>query len=167
MSNITNNRINTVIPDPDLIAAKQHIQDVGTLLPFLIGLEYEEKKGMVGINLTNKQFVEDCLNEMNLEPGLMPSFIDPSHVKADYQLYLQTDQLILATQDLLDKLRDTQFLAGAEAYSVCLIYYRIAEAAAKAGLPGADERYNRLKERFKDQGTPNTPEPPTPDTPSV
>jgi hypothetical protein len=65
-------------------------------------------------------------------------------------------------EDYLDKVRDTQYLAGAEAYAVCLIYYKILEAAAKAGIAGAAERYNRLKVRFEGQGGPGTPTPPAP-----
>ncbi|MCF8256319.1 MAG: hypothetical protein K9J06_02130 [Flavobacteriales bacterium] len=59
----------------------------------------------------------------------------------------------------------TQFLAGAEAYSVCLIYYKILEAAAKAGMPGADERYNRLKERFVQLSESEDTPPPTDEKP--
>ncbi len=86
---------------------------------------------LVGINLSNKQFVQDCHNEMAIEPGILPAFIDPNSVRNDFQLWLQLDQVKLATHDLLDKLSDTQFLAG-----VCQIYYCLVEAAAKAGLPG-------------------------------
>jgi hypothetical protein len=69
-------------------------------------------------------------------------------------------------EDYLDKERDTQYLAGVEAYAICLIYYRMIEAAAKAGLPGADERYNRLKSRFMGQG-PQGGEQPEGTTPPV
>lgn len=174
MSNITNNRINTVAAETDLVAAIQHVKDAGNLFPFLIGLEAGEKKSLQGINVSNKVWVEECLNEMELEPGILPAFIDPSNVKADYLLFNQLERVKVATQDLLDKLSDTQYLAGAEAYAVCLIYYRLVEAAAKAGLPGADERYNRLKARFEEQGprpNPNSgstePRPDTPETPQA
>ena len=72
MSNITNNRINLTIPPADQVAAKQHFIDLKLLLPFLLGLEAEEKKGMQGINVSNKQWVEDCLNEMWQEPSILP-----------------------------------------------------------------------------------------------
>ncbi len=152
MANIQNNRIDTIVSDADMTAAKQHFTDLVTLLPFLKGLEKEEKKGMQGIHVANKQFVQDCINEMDQDPSMLPSFIDVNNVKNDFNLYNQLDQLQVFAQDFVDKLGDTQYLAGAEAYNVCLIYYRIAEAAAKAGLPGADERYNRLKSRFENQG---------------
>jgi hypothetical protein len=72
------------------------------------------------------------------------------------------EEVAIKLEDYLDKVRDTQYLAGAEAYAVCLIYYKILEAAAKAGIAGAAERYNRLKVRFEGQGGPGTPTPPAP-----
>lgn len=165
MSNITNNRINQTIPPADQATAKQHFIDLNLLLPFLVGLEGEEKKGMQGINVSNKQWVEDCLNEMEQDPSILPGFINPLNVKNDYTLFLELDKIIVHAKDFLDKLSDTQYLAGAEAYAVCLIYYRLAEAAAKAGLPGADERYNRLKERFVQSPEPPKPTPPPADGP--
>lgn len=152
MSNITNNRLNLVIPPADVDTVIQSLETVSTTLPFLIGLEADEKRAMQSINGSNKIFVEDCLNEMGLSSDILPNFIDPQGVQTDYDLFVQLDSLRIMLEDLLDKVKDTQYLAGAEAYKVCLIYYRLVEAAAKAGLPGADERYNRLKERFSAQG---------------
>lgn len=155
--NITHNRIDLVMPPADLTTVKQHITDAAAVTPWLIGLEDDEKKGMPGINVQNKQFVEDCLNEMAAEPGILPSFIDPTKVKTDFVLFTQLEEVAIRLEDYLDKVRDTQYLAGAEAYAICLIYYRLVEAAAKAGLPGADERYRRLKVRFEAQGDRQTP----------
>ena len=160
--NITNNRIDLTIPPADQVTIKQHIADASAVTPWLIGLEDDEKKGMVGINVQNKQFVEDCLIEMSSATGIMPAFIDPVKVKNDLVLFTQLEEVAIQLEDYLDKVRDSQYLAGAEAYAVCLIFYRLCEAAAKAGLPGADERYRRLKVRFEGQGGPGTPTPPAP-----
>ena len=53
-------------------------------------------------------------------------------------------------------------LCGSEAYASSLTAYRLFEAAASAGLPGADSVYNALKQRFAGQGTTGgtTPTPP-------
>jgi hypothetical protein len=64
---------------------------------------------------------------------------------------------------LAEKLDDTQMLAGSEAYITALAAYRNFDAAAKAGIQGADTIYNHLKERFKGQGgAGNTNTPPNP-----
>ena len=154
MSNITNNRLNLTITPAQQAAAQQHLTDLKAQFPFLIGLTAAEKKSNVGINVSNKQWVEDCIVEMEQDSSLLPGFITTQQVKNDLQLFEELEVVKVEAADFFARISDTQFLAGAEAYAVCLIYYRILEAAAKAGIPGANERYNRLKERFQDQGTP-------------
>lgn len=70
----------------------------------------------------------------------------------DYQLYLQLDEFLGLTETLLEKLSDTQMLAGSEAYSNALVAYRLFGSAAKAGLNGADSVYDKLASRFAGQG---------------
>jgi hypothetical protein len=152
MSNIMNNRVNTVIPPAEMVTAQQHFTDLRSQLPFLIGLAMEEKTGMIGIQVDNKHWVEQCIVEMEQDPSWLPPFLSVTNVKNDLNVFHQLEVLKVDAQDFVDRLSDTQFLAGAEAYSVCLIYYKVLEAAARAGVPGADERYNRLKGRFAGQG---------------
>lgn len=154
MSNIQNNRLNITVTPAEQAAAQQHFADLRAQFPFFIGLTAAEKKAMNGINVSNKQWVQDCITEMEQDPSLLPGFLTPAQVKTDLQLFEQLEVIKVEALDFYDRVSDTQFLAGAEAYAVCLIYYRILEAAAKAGMPGADERYNRLKERFAGQGGP-------------
>ena len=65
-----------------------------------------------------------------------------------------------------EQLLDTQILAGSDAYATALMIYRLAESAAKAGLPGADTLYQTLRQRFVAQGTPAAA-PPGPVAPKV
>ena len=51
------------------------------------------------------------------------------------------------------KLNDTQMIAGSEAYVTALTAYRLFDAAAKAGVAGADTVNDLLKVRFADQGS--------------
>lgn len=164
--NITNNRLDLVLTDPQIAAAVQHFTDLKAGLPPLIGLTADEKKAMPGIDVSNKQWALDCLNEMEQDPSLLPGFLTPNNVKRDLVLFDQLEVIKVNALDFADRISDTQYLAGAEAYAVCLIYYRILEAAAKAGIPGADERYNRLKSRFMGQG-PQGGEQPEGTTPPV
>jgi hypothetical protein len=160
MANITDNRLNLVMTDPELASAVQHFTDLKTQMPFLVGLALGEKKEMQGINVSNKAWVEDCIIEMEQDPSILPGFLTPAMVTRDLKLFEQLDVVRVNAADFAAKVSDTQFLAGAEAYAVCLIYYKILEAAAKAGIAGAAERYNRLKARFENQGgtgTPTTP----------
>lgn len=150
--NITVNRLDLVLTDPQIAAAIQHFVDLKAGLPPLIGLTADEKKAMPGIDVSNKQWALDCLNEMEQDPSLLPGFLTPNNVKRDLVLFDQLEVIKVNALDFADRISDTQYMAGAEAYAVCLIYYRILEAAAKAGIAGADERYNRLRARFLGQG---------------
>jgi hypothetical protein len=55
--------------------------------------------------------------------------------------------------------RDTQILAGSEAYSTALMAYRMFQMAAQSGMPGLDSVVSRLSERFAGQGAANGAEP--------
>jgi len=68
---------------------------------------------------------------------------------------------------LYNKVRDTQMLAGSEAYSSSLMIYRMFKSAADTGVPGTQAIYNGLKERFahnqsnKEEQQTDIPEEPT------
>ena len=53
---------------------------------------------------------------------------------------------------LLEKIEDTQLLAGSEAYVSGLAFYKLVSAAAEAGVPGADAVSDLLRARFAGQG---------------
>lgn len=53
-------------------------------------------------------------------------------------------------------------LAGSEAYITALTAYRLLQSAAQDGVPGADTLYDRLKDRFAEQGRTDDTDPGTP-----
>ena len=53
---------------------------------------------------------------------------------------------------ILEKINDTQLLAGSEAYTSALTVYKLFGSAADAGIPGTDTIYDLLKQRFAGQG---------------
>ena len=71
-------------------------------------------------------------------------------------------------RDAAERISDTQVLAGSEAYVSALAAYRNFEAAAYAGIPGADTVYDLLRTRFANQGnTGSTTTPPATRPPRV
>jgi hypothetical protein len=75
----------------------------------------------------------------------------------DLSLFTQLDEIILLVKQLLERLEDTQMLAGSEAYTSALAVYRLISSAADAGVPGADAVNAQLKARFAGQGGAGTP----------
>ncbi len=161
MSNLTNNRINVTATAAQIAGAKSGIQAVNTNLPFLVGLTTNERIALPAINVNNKAFTEDAINAMVNNPTLAPSYLSVPNMQTDLTLFTQLDELIIIVKQLLERLEDTQLLAGSEAYVTALAAYKAIGGAADAGVAGADAIYNQLKARFANQGagtsTPSTP----------
>ena len=152
MSTLSNNRISVIVDDQSLGQVKEAFVVVNQLLPFLIGLNSEERQTLPKMNVANKQFVQDALMAMNNNQTLFPSYLSAVELNKDLTLFSQLDELVALSQQLTEKLRDTQILAGSEAYVSALSVYKMVTAAAQAGLPGADTVYDQLAERFAGQG---------------
>ncbi len=152
MTTVSNNRISVTIAENELTQAKTAFLNISNNLPFLVGLNNDEKVSMAKISVSNKQFVQDALTIMNNNAELFPAYMSSEELHKDLTLYSQLDELVALAQQLTEKLRDTQILAGSEAYVSALSVYRLVEAASKAGLPGADTAYDQLAERFAGQG---------------
>lgn len=161
MSNLLNNRLNLTATPVQITAVKTALQAANTNLPFLIGLTTEERIALPSINVNNKAFTEDAISAGVNNASLLPSYISVANMQNDLTLFNQLDEIIILTKQLLEKLEDTQLLAGSEAYSSALTVYKLFASAADAGVPGADAINNQLKQRFAAQGagksTPSTP----------
>jgi len=149
---ITSNRLSVTLTPAAITAIKTAIATVNTQLPFLLGLTSAERKAIPKIDVNNKVFVEDALTAINNNTGILPSYINATEIGKDLELFEQLDELVQLVGQLYDKLKDTQMLAGSEAYVSSLVAYKLFASAADAGLPGAESIYNQLKQRFTVSG---------------
>ena len=161
MSNLSNNRIDTVISDADLAMVNTALNDIESTLSFLIGLTVEERVQLPKINVANKSFTQDAINAVVNNSAMLPAYLDKTAMEKDMDLYLQLDKLAIRIRQLLEKIDDTQMLAGSEAFVAALTAYKLFAAAAAAGVAGSDAVYDTLKERFAGQGGSGTPPPTT------
>lgn len=157
MSNLSNNRINTTVTAAQITAVKGALQTIATNLPFLIGLTVDERIALPAINVNNKTFTEDAINVAVNNASLIPSYVAVGTMQNDMSLFTQLDEIIILTKQLLEKLEDTQLLAGSEAYVGALAVYKLIGSASDAGVPGADAIYDQLRQRFAGQGGAGTP----------
>ena len=148
MPNLNFNRMNVTATPEQVNAVKAALQAINTNLPFLTGLTPEERSTLPSINVNNKVFTEDAINAGLNNASLIPSYVSVANMQSDLTLFHQLDELILLTKQTLEKLEDTQLLAGSEAYTSALALYRLFGSAAEAAVPGADSIYAQLKERF-------------------
>jgi len=163
MATQQNNRLSVVLTETQMQNIKAAFAVLYQELPFLIGLTVDERQTLPKINDTNKTFTEDAANVAESNGSILPGYFNPGDVVVDLTLFKQLDQIFLWSNQLNEKIFDTRMLAGSEAYVNALTIYRLVEAAAKAGVPGADAAYDLLKERFNGQG----PSGGTTDTPPV
>ena len=150
--NITINRLNTVMKDAEITAVKNSIKDIYGNMPFLIGLTTDERVTLPKISENNKVFVGDSINALANNAPMLPLYLNVVDIKNDLTLYEQLDELEMLALQLVEKIQDTRMLCGSEAYVSSLAAYRMFEAAALAGIPGADAIYDMLKQRFAGQG---------------
>ena len=154
MANLSNNRLNTTATAAQIAAVKTALQTINTNLPFLIGLTTDERIALPAINVNNKAFTEDAINAAANNTALIPSYVNVPNMQNDLSLFTQLDEIILLVKQLLERLEDTQMLAGSEAYTSALAVYRL---ISDAGVPGADAINAQLKARFAGQGGAGTP----------
>ena len=153
--NENNNRVNAAIPATDLAAI---LTTIGTLASRLssvtIGLTEDERKTLPRINVANRAFVQDALNLMGTDDGasFIPAYLQPAAAQVDLELFEQMDQIFAALQPIFQRVIDTRTLSGSEGYSTSLTFYKLAQSAAEAGIPGAQAIVDALKARFTGQG---------------
>ena len=106
----------------------------------------------------DKIFTEDAINAAVNNMDMLPGYLSVSGVQTDMKLFNQLDELVPMVRKQLEKLEDTRFLAGSEAYTTALMIYKLFGAAAESGIPGADAIVAQLRERFTSNGnSPNNP----------
>ena len=155
MSNVTENRLNTVIAQADMTTINTNVSGINSKLP-LGSLNEEQRGSMLSINEANKVFAEDVVMEMNISgTGIVPPFLNVTFIQTDLTLFGQLDSIEANLMNTLQRVKDLKRIAGHEAYGMALAVYKIYECANAAGIPGAKQAYDKLKARFDAQGRPN------------
>ena len=160
-TNSTNNRLSATLPAAKLAKITQLLTDLNAELDFTVGLTADERISLPKMNDGTEPFVDDALAGAQQNTDLFPAYVKMEELQKDLTLYTQLGPLVSRLAGLSEQLRDTQMLAGSEAYVTALMIYRLAESASKAGLPGADTLYQTLRKRFVGQGTPGFKPAPT------
>lgn len=150
--NYFNNRISKEITETEFSEMKALLSDLAGKLNFLIGLTKKERLSIPRISRANKLFVEDAVQITQKNKSIFPIFIDVDEIERDYRLYNQLGELLQEVGILGEKLRDTQALAGSEAYTASLSCYKFLQIAAQNGMPGTDTLVDVLSGRFAKQG---------------
>jgi hypothetical protein len=153
MSNLTENKLNTVIAAADITAINTSIVAIASKLP-AGSLTDDQRLSLKSIDVANKVFVEDVITEIGVSgTGIIPAFISPTSIQNDLTLFTQLDGIEASLLNLLQRISDLKRLSGDEGYSMALSAYKIFDAANQAGISGAKQAFDKLKVRFDAQGS--------------
>lgn len=153
MGNISNNLVNGIIGQPALGVAHTAIQTVGSSIAGVAHtLTDEERASYHSLDVNNKVFVEEALQEATNHSMMLPSAINVMFLSNDLTLFNETDELESLLEEQLRVVRDTKRVAGHEAYVMALTIYTLFRALAAAGVQGAQQSADRLGERFANNG---------------
>ncbi len=153
MSNLTENKLNTVIATTDITAMNTAITTLASKLPTGT-LTDEQRNTLKAMDVNNKIFVEDVLTELSISgTGIVPPFINSTFIQNDLTLFEQLDRLEANVANVAQRIADLKRICGDEAYTAALTVYRIYDGANLAGIPNSKQAYEKLKSRFDTQNT--------------
>lgn len=160
MANITSNLIDQVVTPAQGTAVQGALTLINTTLAGVFrSLTDEERLSLFSLNVNNKVFVEEAIEEIGLHTTLLPAAVSLSQMQNDLELFEQLGSMETQLVDILNKVRDTKRRAGHEAYAMGLTGYTIFKALAASGVDEAKQPADRLGERFATSGG-AAPEPP-------
>jgi hypothetical protein len=143
------NKISAIISQQDLTDITNAINLISTKMPFLLGLDEDERKTLLKINNSNKTFSEDVVRVWPTVSNYLPAYLNKAELEKDLNLFNALDNVRILLESLTAKVTDTQIMAGNETYNVSLIAYRSIATAARSSQPGAQGAYDQLSPRFQ------------------
>jgi hypothetical protein len=150
MSNLNPNRLNLTYPAADMTLMKSNANATIAKIPAGATLTEDERASGGDINVDNKIFVDDTLNELNSNgAAIMPAWFSVPNLSNDVAFFDQSEELISLYQNIILRLKDAQRIAGREALINARKAYEQYKSAADGGVAGAQTSYDKLKIRFE------------------
>ena len=156
------NKLNITFTQPQLDAINLAVNQILANIPLAQNLTKEERTSLQNIADERRAFVEKVIdNYAPSNPRLVSGFAGtlPEAV-TDLTLFRQFENPIERMLSVIEIFKDTQQIAGSEAYTFSRHFYETTQTAAANRVPGTDVIVDDLGQLFEGQGTP--PVPPTP-----
>jgi hypothetical protein len=152
------NRIDATLSIEDRDKVLHHIQDIKSILHFLVDLSADELRSLPKMGDKSRAFVTQALTVAEQDDSFLPRSFDSAEMRKDVELTEALLPIWTAISSLKELVDDTYTLAGSEAYVSALIVYQAAKANGKGSA--LDATLDALGQRFarKSKGkTPDTP----------
>jgi hypothetical protein len=144
-----NNSHSTAIPADILAQALAKAEDLRALLaPYVTPLTPTQRKSIAKMGDKTLAFVEKALELAQSNPEFVPPYLDLNEFVIDFSDTHNIEPLLIAVEQLVSGIDDTQMLAGSESYHAALIFYNSVKEAAVRNVAGAKDVYNALRVRF-------------------
>ena len=141
--------IKAQIPEEKMILVKKSMKEIGLALPFTINLTLEEKRALPKMGDKSIAFVEKSLEFASENTQYLPAFVDVQEFKQDIDLAKDLKTIMNILIPVTEKITDTFYAVGSEAFTAALIFYNCVKRASKMGVPGSDAIAAELQKRYK------------------
>ena len=129
----------------DILAA---IATLKQKLPFVIGLTNQQRHDMLKLGDKTVGFEEKCATYMGNRPDLIPPYIDMVELGKDRAARAQVGTIMRALAEVTQSLDDTDMQLSHEILLPDMSFYNNVQLSAHNNVPGAQEIYDDLSERF-------------------
>lgn len=141
------NKVDAEVLKQDTAAVMAALETIRKKLPFLVALAPDERKRLSKLGRKSQTFTHQALDVATQHPELMPGCLDVAKAQRDIGLFVALNPILNAVSELQTQLKDTQMLAGSEAYAAARMAYSSAKTIGK-GM-GMDDVVGNLSMRFE------------------
>lgn len=144
-----NDLIRVVFTQEEKEAAKQALQTLSQIIASKAPvLSTDDRSTFGSVAEQNKLKINKARSYMQQFPDLIPSFIDHDEFERDFQARIDTEELIILTEDIYNKLSDMKILLDYDNYQDMLSFYRSVRYSAREQISNAVTVYTDMKQFF-------------------
>lgn len=152
------NRINVVLTPETRDQILQAVSALKTLMPFLIKLSDADRKALQMLDDGRKPFTQKAYDYASRNNAINPGTEMVLAGMHDLDLYSDLSTVEKDLLQMVEMVRDTKQLAGAETYEIARFIYMKAKMAVKMKEPGMQTVVDELGKLYKQ--TPSAPSEP-------
>lgn len=140
------NKVDADFSAQDLEAVMAALETIREKLPFLVGLSTDERRRLSKLGRKSQTFAHQALDMASQHPELMPACLNLEEARRDMNLFISLNPVLQTLSELQRLVKDTQTVAGSEAYATARLAYTSAKNIGH-GL-GLDDVVGTLSRRF-------------------
>lgn len=142
------NRVSATLSAADKDAILAALALIKSKLPFLVGLNDDERGELPRLGNKTLGYDRDCQEAMTARPDLIPGFVNQPELAKDRALWQPLGEILAVLSPLTGGVQDTFDVVGSEIFDADRAFHANVREATKRGVAGASDIYARIKVRF-------------------